>query len=65
MWTLIVVILSASPVDSKSNQVSSFTVAGFSTEQACVNAGNKILVPVHPISYVETNTKFTCVSKDV
>ncbi|MNC81122.1 hypothetical protein D3C75_1341520 [compost metagenome] len=51
--------------DTKSNASESFVVQGFSTEQACRNAGNKILIPKSPIEHVRVNSSFSCVSKDV
>ena len=39
-------------------------VPGFSTEQACINAGNKLPIPANA-RYHETKAIFTCVKMDV
>lgn len=65
MWTLIVVSVFFG-YQGEAGTLSVDNIPGFSTQQACNNAGNAI-VAIKPVDqrYTETRISFTCVSKDV
>lgn len=62
MWTL-VIVTTLSHFDDVGS-VSVHSVSGFSTEQACLNAANKLILPSKN-GYGDLKYALTCVSKDV
>lgn len=62
MWTLVIVTTLSYFGDVGS--VSVHSVNGFSTEQACLNAANKLMLPSKN-GYSDLKSALTCVVKDV
>lgn len=63
MYTLIL-ITALLPTDYRTGgNLSSSHVPGFSTKQACVNAGNSLVIPSS--RYSDSKIIFTCVKMDV
>lgn len=63
MWTLIIIIM-AYP-NHYGGLGTSVVVPGFSTEQACINAARKIIIPTPPSQRVSQSFTTACVNKDV
>ena len=62
----LVIILAIYPHDYRASSTSSISsVSGFTTEQACINASNKIKVPSPSTQYVNQKVTFTCVANSI
>jgi hypothetical protein len=65
LYTLVIVTALIPTFHPQSGgNVSTHSVSGFSTEQACINAGNKIVIPSDG-NYHKTKAVFTCVKMDI
>lgn len=64
LYTLVLVTALIPQYGQAGGNVSSNSIKGFSTEQACINAGNKITIPAGSDRYT-TKVVFTCVPMDI
>ena len=66
LYTLVLVtaLIPSSGYANSGGNVSSSSIHGFTTEQACINAGKKIMIPGNG-DYHKTVATFTCVKMDV
>ena len=65
MYTLILITALLPGHESGGGNISSSYVLGFTTKQACVNAGNSLVIPSGGIGYNTTKIIFSCVKMDV
>ena len=64
MYTLILITALLPYSNQAGGNVSSSSVPGFTTKQACINAGNSLVVPTTK-SLSTTRIIFSCVKMDV
>lgn len=66
LYTLVLVtaLIPSPGYPNSGGNVSSSSIHGFTTEQACINAGKKITIPVSG-KHHKTVATFTCVKMDV
>lgn len=66
IYTLVLVtaLIPSSGYPNSGGNVSSSSIHGFTTEQACINAGKKIMIPGNG-EYHKTAATFACVKMDV
>jgi hypothetical protein len=61
-FTLVIVLMMGYDFDKSPSAVSISNVPGFTTEQACINAGNKVMKSLPSgFRYTERKASFTCV----
>lgn len=65
MYTLILITALLPASDGGGGNISSSSVPGFTTKQACVNAGNSLVIPSGGNSFNKTKVIFSCVKIDV
>jgi len=61
-YTLLIISLNVSPWDNQSSQ-SSIVIPGFTTEQACINAGERVKIP--HIEGLKQHNTFICLPDGV
>lgn len=64
IYTLVLVTALIPSYPNSGGNVSSSSIHGFTTEQACINAGKKIMIPRNG-EYHKTVATFACVKMDV
>lgn len=65
MYTLILITALLPGHDYGGGNISSSSITGFTTKQACVNAGNSLVIPSAGTYDSTTKIIFSCVDMDV
>ena len=64
LYTLVLVTALIPDAFKSGGSISPAFLTGFTTEQACINAGKKIMIPGNGVHH-KTIATFTCVKMDV